>query len=423
MVKNRLSNLLFPSAFAILAGQFVPLLFITIDLFELGLPWSFENAFDIYKSQLIYIFSSCSVPVFIFSIFIQFKRISSQRIFLNTILNGMTEQIVVFNSALKPSFKNLAFANSRLQINIDDLLKHKERTDSFEWSCGESDSRTTFVCCFKHLNNPSAILLIMKDVSDFKRKDELLKTQEQSMINSSRLASLGEMAAGLAHEINNPLAVIIGRVEMFMSQINNGPVTEVEINKTMSKIQDMAFRISKIVTSMRKISKTNKAGDLVETSLIMVIEDILNISSEKIRNSSVTLDYSQVSKAILVEVNFSQLSQVIINLINNSIDELAKLPDGKRNIWISTEEVEGCTLLKIRDSGTGIPMEVRAKLFQPFFTTKDVGKGTGLGLSISKALMVEMGGDLELSAELSQTCFILKFKKNHSVPQALNLVA
>ncbi len=423
MGNNRLSNLLFPSAFAILAGQFVPLLFITIDLFELGLPWSIENAFDIYKSQLIYIFSSCSVPVFIFSIFIQFKRISSQRIFLNTIFNGMTEQIVVFNSALKPSFKNLAFANSRLQINIDDLLKHNERTDSFEWSCGESDSTTTFVCFFKHLNNSSAILLIMKDVSDFKRKDELLKIQEQSMINSSRLASLGEMAAGLAHEINNPLAVIIGRVEMFMSQINNGPVTEVEINKTMSKIQDMAFRISKIVTSMRKISKTNKAEDLVETSLTMVIEDILNISSEKIRNSSVSLDYSQVSKALLVEVNFSQLSQVIINLINNSLDELAKLPDGNRNIWISTEEVEGCALLKIRDSGTGIPMEVRAKLFQPFFTTKDVGKGTGLGLSISKALMVEMGGDLELSAELSQTCFILKFKKNQSVPQALNLVA
>jgi signal transduction histidine kinase len=423
MSKNRLSNLLFPSAVAIVAGQFVPLLFITIDLIELGLPWTLENASDIYKSQLIYKFSSLSVPVFIFAILLQFKRISSQRIFLNTILNGMTEQIIVFNSVLKPSFKNLAFTNSFIQIDLDDLIKHKERTDSFEWSCGESDSLTTFVCCFRQLNDPSGTLLIMKDVSEFKRKDDLIKIQEQSMINSSRLASLGEMAAGLAHEINNPLAVIIGRVEIIMSQISNGSVTEFEINKTMSKIHDMAFRISKIVTSMRKISKSNQAEDLVKTSLILVIEDILNISSEKIRNSSVSLDYSQVDKAFLVEVNFSQLSQVIINLINNSIDELVKLPDGKRNIWISTEEFEGQAILKIRDSGMGIPLAVREKLFQPFFTTKDVGKGTGLGLSISKALMVEMGGDLELSAELSQTCFILKFKKYHSNLQDEDLVA
>jgi signal transduction histidine kinase len=423
MSKNRLSNLLFPSAVAIVAGQFVPLLFITIDLIELGLPWTLENASDIYKSQLIYKFSSLSVPVFIFAILLQFKRISSQRIFLNTILNGMTEQIIVFNSVLKPSFKNLAFTNSFIQIDLDDLIKHKERTDSFEWSCGESDSLTTFVCCFRQLNDPSGTLLIMKDVSEFKRKDDLIKIQEQSMINSSRLASLGEMAAGLAHEINNPLAVIIGRVEIIMSQISNGSVTEFEINKTMSKIHDMAFRISKIVTSMRKISKSNQAEDLVKTSLVLVIEDILNISSEKIRNSSVSLDYSQVDKAFLVEVNFSQLSQVIINLINNSIDELVKLPDGKRNIWISTEEFEGQTILKIRDSGMGIPLAVREKLFQPFFTTKDVGKGTGLGLSISKALMVEMGGDLELSAELSQTCFILKFKKYHSNLQDEDLVA
>jgi C4-dicarboxylate-specific signal transduction histidine kinase len=335
----------------------------------------------------------------------------------------MSEQIIVFNSDLKPSFKNLATINSSIQIDLDNLLKHKERTDSFEWSCGKSDSLTTFICCFRQLNDPSGTLLILKDVTESNRKDELLKIQEQSMINSSRLASLGEMAAGLAHEINNPLAVIIGRVEMILSQITDGSATNFDIIKTISKVQDMAFRISKIVTSMRKISKANKPDDVAETSLLMVIEDILNISSEKIRNSSVTVDYSKVDKALLVEVNFSQLSQVIINLINNSIDELIKLPEGNRNVWISTEEIEGMAVLNIRDSGPGIPMAIREKLFQPFFTTKDVGKGTGLGLSISKALMVEMGGDLELSPELTQTCFRLKFKKYRSGLQNADLVA
>lgn len=413
MSKNSLSNLLLPLGFSIIIGQLVPLLFVVIDLIELGLPWGLENAFDTYNSQLIYYFSSCSFPVFIFAIWVLFKRISAQKIFLNTILNGMSEHIIVFNSVLKPTFKNLAFTNSSLQIDLDDLLKQKERAEPFEWEYKESDSLKTFVCCFRQLKDPIGTLLIMKDVSEFKRKDELLKIQEQSMINSSRLASLGEMAAGLAHEINNPLAVIIGRVEITLSQIAQGSITDVEINKTISKIREMALRISKIVTSMRKISNSNKPQDLAETSLVMIIEDILNISSEKIRNSSVNLDYSKVNTALVVDVNFSQLSQVIINLINNSIDELVNLPDDKRNVWLSTEELEGQVILKIRDSGMGIPLAVREKIFLPFFTTKDVGKGTGLGLSISKALMVDMGGDLELSGDLSQTCFILKFRKKH----------
>ena len=423
MSQTRWSNLLFLSALAILSGQMVPLIFITIDMLQLGLSFTLKNLFEIYTSQLIYYFSSICFPIFIFAILLQFKRITSQKIFFNTILNVMTEQIIVFDSFLKPRFKNLAFTNSLIQIDLDDLLKQKERTESFEWSCGEADSLNTFSCCFKQLNDPSGVLLIMKDISDFKRKVELIKTQEEKMINSSRLASLGEMAAGLAHEINNPLAVIIGRAEIIMSQINDGSVTNIDISKTMSKIQDMSFRIAKIVTSMRKISKANNPEEVAETSLVIVIEDILNISSEKLNNSSVNVDYTQVNKALLVEANFSQLSQVIINLINNSIDELLKLPQDKRNIWISTEEVEGQAFLNIRDSGTGIPMAVREKMFQPFYTTKDIGKGTGLGLSISKALMVEMGGDLELSAELSKTCFILKFKKYKRDPETVGFVA
>ncbi len=415
MNKKWLSNSLFPLSFAIVVGQIVPLLFIFIDILELGLPWTFENVLDIYNSQLIYYFSSCSVPLSLFVIILLFKRNSSQGIFLNTILNAMSEQIIVFNSAFKPTFKNLTFTNSGTKIDLDELLKHRERTDSFEWSFVESDSPKTFVCCFKQLKNPQGTLLILKDISEAKRKDELLKTQEQSMISSSRLASLGELASGLAHEVNNPLAVILGRVEIIISKIANGTVTDVEINKTMMKILDMANRISKIVTSMRKISKANSQEHTAETGLYMVIEDILNISSEKIRNSLVRLDYSKVNKALSADVNFSQLSQVIINLINNSIDELMNHPEDNRDIWISTEEIEDQVILKISDSGPGIPPAVREKLFQPFFTTKEVGKGTGLGLSISKSLMVGMGGDLELSPELSQTCFILKFKKSHKV--------
>ncbi len=238
-----------------------------------------------------------------------------------------------------------------------------------------------------------------------------LELERLASIQSSKLASLGEMAAGLAHEINNPLAVIIGRAEMIMTQISEGSATDVEVSKTISKINDMAFRISKIVTSMRKISKGAVNNDLASINLNSVIEDILNLSSERLRTSLIILDRSGVDSDLNVMASFTQLSQVIINLFNNSVDELIKMPEENRSIVLSTEQIGSEVILRISDSGQGIPDAVRKKLFEPFFTTKEVGKGTGLGLSISKGLMIDMGGNLELSPDLNQTCFILKLQK------------
>ena len=240
---------------------------------------------------------------------------------------------------------------------------------------------------------------------------ENLESERLVTIQSSKLASLGEMAAGLAHEINNPLAVIIGRVEIILDQISNGTATDLEITKTFSKINDMAVSISKIITSMRKISKGATKKELGRTNLVGVIDDILNLSSERLRNLSISLDYTGVDTEIFVMADFTHLSQVLMNLMNNCVDELVKLPVDARNIWLSTDVVGEQVVLKFKDSGMGIPAEIREKLFQPFFTTKEVGKGTGLGLSLSKGLMQEMGGDLELSPDLTQTCFMLTLVK------------
>ena len=238
-----------------------------------------------------------------------------------------------------------------------------------------------------------------------------LELERLATIQLTRLASLGEMAAGVTHEINNPLAVIIGRGEMILAQIGDGSATQEEISKSISKMNEMAVRISKIVTSMRKISKGSNKNELVPTNLVSIIDDILNVSTERLRTSFINLDVTGVNAGLSVQVNFTHLSQVIINLLNNSFDELSKVPEDKRNIWLMTEEDGNGVILKIKDSGYGIPADIRGKLFEPFFTTKEVGKGTGLGLSISKGLMIGMGGDLELSPDRMQTCFILRLKK------------
>ena len=94
--------------------------------------------------------------------------------------------------------------------------------------------------------------------------------------------------------------------------------------------------------------------------------------------------------------------------MNNAVDELQKESVDRRKIWLSTEVINHKVYFKMMDSGQGIPVGLREKIFQPFFSTKEVGKGTGLGLSISKNLMNQMGGDLELSSDSNQTCFIIQ---------------
>lgn len=281
--------------------------------------------------------------------------------------------------------------------------------------------------CFNQMDTVSLLyltgviligVLLFQIHRDFQKNRSQLVTTIQKLererlatVQSTKLASLGEMAAGLAHEINNPLAVIIGRGEMIQAQMSEGSATQEDIMTSIAKMNDMAVRISKIVSSMRKISKGSSQKELLPTNLFSVIEDIMNVSSERLRSSLINLDLSGIDVDLSVRANFTHLSQVIINILNNSFDELAKSPENKRNIWLSTEASNEEVLLKIKDSGSGIPVAVRQKIFEPFFTTKEIGKGTGLGLSISKGLMIGMGGDLTLDTDNPQTCFILGLKK------------
>ena len=250
-------------------------------------------------------------------------------------------------------------------------------------------------------------VIYRRDQRNQQRLDDLTKVLEQermASIQSAKLASLGEMAAGLAHEINNPLAVIMGRVEILMDIMGKENASPLEINKNLGKIQEMSVRISKIVNSMRKVSKGNTSSELTSIRLGEVLEDILNLCSQRMKNKSIQLTYEPRDFDIMVKSNFTQLSQVIINIINNAIDELNKRSDDERKISITLGHHSDHLVLNISDSGEGIPANVREKLFQPFFTTTDVGQGTGLGLSISRSLMQDLGGSLTL-AETKETCF------------------
>ncbi|HND86111.1 MAG TPA: ATP-binding protein, partial [Pseudobdellovibrionaceae bacterium] len=257
---------------------------------------------------------------------------------------------------------------------------------------------------------------IYTDVSDHVRHQKELESERVKMIESSKLATLGEMAGGIAHEINNPLAIIVGRSNIITSYLKRASVIEREkIQENIDKIEVTAQRIAKIVKGLKSFSRNAENDPLAPCSLDSIIEDSLGLCEEKLKNRSIQL-HVNTGKDFMVMARPSQLSQVVLNLINNSADAI----EGTSHPWIIVDVVATGTslFLSIMDSGKGIPEEIAKKIMNPFFTTKEVGKGTGLGLSIGKGIIESHGGKLYLDRNSPHTKFIIELPLDEKIQRA-----
>jgi C4-dicarboxylate-specific signal transduction histidine kinase len=225
---------------------------------------------------------------------------------------------------------------------------------------------------------------------------------EVKKIHSQKLAALGEMAAGIAHEINNPLTIILGKVMLLQQRLETEGASEQSF-KELNKISSATLRAAKIVKSMRNLSRSD--SEKAPHSLNELVEEVLELSKEKLALDKIDLRLSlESSEKILMQPG--EISQVLINLINNSMYAIRNLES--KWIEISTVSFPNATCIRITDSGS-IPVEIQSKLMQPFFTTKPIGEGTGLGLSLSKTLVENNGGTLHLDKYSKNTAFIISF--------------
>ena len=249
------------------------------------------------------------------------------------------------------------------------------------------------------------------NLAELTSTQEVLERERVSALENAKLAALGEMVAGVAHEINNPLSVILGRSEILKRKLDSAKPDLDLIAQTLTKIEEMALRISKIITSMRRMSRMTGIDDNESVDLSLVINDVMNISQDRLRSNQIKMLIDGFDGPVMAKANFTNFSQIMINLLNNSIDALmdSKHLDGEIKIQLK-EELDYYIVL-VSDNGPGISPEVEEKIYNPFFTTKDVGKGTGLGLPISKNLITKMGGTLELLSTAKGTCFEIKLKK------------
>jgi PAS domain S-box-containing protein len=228
------------------------------------------------------------------------------------------------------------------------------------------------------------------------------KIQAENTVHRARMAAVGEMSAGVAHEINNPLAVITGHCSIVEGQISRDQIDAADLAERLEKIKKAAMRAAKIVSGLLSFSRDSRSDVLQLVSLKHLVDDSLLFSIERFKNNDILLEVSEVPD-IQVRGNSNELSQVVVNLINNAHDAVRNEKVKKVTIDFELrpqpgQSTNGLVAISVTDSGPGVPAEIRSKIMQPFFTTKEIGKGTGLGLSISRGIAERHGGRLYLDS-------------------------
>ncbi len=236
-----------------------------------------------------------------------------------------------------------------------------------------------------------------------------IQANAAKLMNSAKMASLGEMAGGVAHEINNPLAIILGKVQQIRRKLENKTFDPAEATVSFAKIEDTVNRIARIIRGLRAFSRNSESDPVAPVRTSLLVENCLELVREKIKHAGVRLDVQTPATDFAVLGREPQLAQVIVNLLGNALDAVASTPDP----WIklSIEPIGQSLRFRVIDSGAGIPKEILDKLMQPFFTTKGVGKGTGLGLSISRGIIADHGGGLEYVLLDGHTCFQFQLRR------------
>ncbi len=232
-----------------------------------------------------------------------------------------------------------------------------------------------------------------------------VKEKTQRIVHSARMIALGEMAAGVAHEINNPLTVIMTRSKMMLNGLKTDRYTKDESANNLQKIITMSARIDKIVKSLRSFSGNSEKEQMKHVPLTQIFTDTFDLCQEKLKSNNIELKISPLPD-LQVECRSIEISQVLLNLINNASDAIKDLDEK----WISIEASIDKKNLQVRvsDSGTGIGPEIATKIMLPFFTTKAVDQGTGLGLSIASGIIEEHHGRLWLDQFSNHTSFVFQ---------------
>lgn len=255
---------------------------------------------------------------------------------------------------------------------------------------------------------------IRHEITKLKEAQEIILLQQEQAVLSGKFSAIGEIAATITHEINNPLAVILGRTEMLKSLLAKPNPDLGTVARMIEIIALNGQRIEKIVEAMRSYSHNSSASDKGFFDSTEIISQVLDLCAERFRSHGIDLKVSPPPMQTKVYCNSTHLFQILLNLLNNSFDAVRSLENPWVELAVKKKTAMSVVEFAVTDSGPGIPQALHEKIFYPFFSTKEKKFGTGIGLSLSKNLAEQNGGQLQLDNSSQHTRFVLALPIGHA---------
>lgn len=260
------------------------------------------------------------------------------------------------------------------------------------------------------------VILSVFDVTERLKDQQIILSQQEELSRYARFSALGEIAAGISHEINTPLNVITANTDILKRAVQLSKLTDERVLQSADDIERMAKGISNIVRGLKTVAGIDP-GNVEQASMQRLIQDALKICQLRLQRSEIDLRLELPAKDILVCCYPIQIMQVVVNLVNNSLEAIAD----NQTPWIkiALEEQQDRVTMTVADSGEGIDASLTEKIMTPFFSTKRKQNGTGMGLSLSRAIARRHNGDLVLDPTAANTTFRFEIAKDQ--PRSLEL--
>lgn len=266
------------------------------------------------------------------------------------------------------------------------------------------------VVTIKHIMEKDYQLTLVRDITERLKEEKEKEELKMKMFASAKLSHLGEMATSVAHEINNPLTIIIAKAvgaRRLLEKENHNASTP-KVLDSLDRISGTVERITKVIASLRNISKSLENNSFCNESLRDIFDDVTNLYVERVKKLDMQFEIFgvEVLDRVIVYCNRAQIAQILICLLNNSCEAMYRYEERWINIDIEAADKE--LTISVTDSGKGIPPTVVEQMFEPFYTTKFLGNGTGLGLALSHSMAVNHSGELIYDKDHRNTRFVLK---------------
>lgn len=274
----------------------------------------------------------------------------------------------------------------------------------------ESDARIFHLSVFA-VTGAIFIFKIFINLDEMDKRFNSYIENQSKLEGQTRMSDLGRLMAGIAHEINNPLAVIKGSASFCLKRIEKDQIDPERTKKELERISHHVGRVVKIIEGLRFVSRDGSQDPMEPHSINQTISEAYELCCYKLQEKHVDSSFTPLhSDDTKCDIKLVQIEQVIFSIVSNAIDALENQKE--KSIDITMSESNESVSIRIKDNGPGIPKEIRSEVVKPFFTTKPIGKGTGLGLSVAFEIIEKHQGKLIIEDSLEGASFLIELPKS-----------